>query len=136
LSIPRREDHAAIDLEMRNLDQAQAGAIELTVIGLGVKGHSDQAALVVIRPAVIAARERRGVSAFVEADPVPAMAAGIKEGVDAASGVAPYDHGVFAHEAGDVVARLRNLRLVADEEPAARKDALDLQLVEIGRAHV
>src|SRR5262249_36778671 len=80
----------------------------------------------VVRPAVIGTRERTRVAAVGGAHHRAAVHAPVDEHGDRAVGAAHHDDGLGADAARDVVARSRNLAVVADEDPAAPEDALHL----------
>ena len=61
---------------------------------------------------------------------LPPVAADVQEGADLAGAVADHEHRVLAHVGGEKVAGVGDLRLVAEEEPAAGKDLLQLLLVD------
>ena len=58
------------------------------------------------------------------------MPADVEERADGAIGLADHDHRIFSHVGRDEIAGLGNLRLVTEEQPAAREDALELELVD------
>ena len=60
-----------------------------------------------------------------------AVAAGIEERPNLAVAAPAHQDRVFAHIGGHVVARLGDLGFVAEEQPAAREDALELSLVDL-----
>jgi len=80
---------------------------------------------------VIGAGETRGIAAIGAAQAIAAMAADIQKGVYLALAVAHHQDGVLAHIGGEEVARLWYLALVAQEQPAARENPLQLLLVDL-----
>jgi hypothetical protein len=60
------------------------------------------------------------------------VAAAVEENVHEAVVVANHDPGVLANCPQDVVSRIGDLGFVGDAHPAAGKDALELQLIELG----
>src|SRR5262249_23260643 len=79
-----------------------------------------------IGPSVIGTRERGGVAGIGSAQPVAAMAAHVEEGVDLAVRVAHDQDRGLPHVGREEVARLRDLALVAEGEPAASEEPLEL----------
>ena len=59
------------------------------------------------------------------------MTADVQEGVDLALGVAYDQDRVLTHVGAEEVPRLRDLAFVAEEQPAARKDPLQLLFVDL-----
>ena len=59
------------------------------------------------------------------------MPADVQVGTQLTVGVAHQDNGVLAHVGGDEIVVVGNLGLVTEQQPAAREDALQLQLVEL-----
>ena len=59
------------------------------------------------------------------------MPANIQEGADHPAGVADDQHRIFAHVGREEIARLRDLAVVAQKEPAAGEDALQLLLIDL-----
>src|SRR5438093_1143863 len=76
------------------------------------------------------AKSQRGVAAFGAAQPVAAMATDVEESVDLPAAVAHDQYRVFAHVGGEEIAGQRDLAVVAEEEPAAREDLLQLLFVD------
>src|SRR5262245_38224169 len=74
-----------------------------------------------------AAGECTGRATVDETDAISAVATLIEEYTQSSGCVSANDHRIFAHEARDVVARIRNQRLVSDHEPAAREDTLHFE---------
>src|SRR5439155_17432965 len=59
------------------------------------------------------------------------MTADIEEGADHSGGVADDQHRVFAHRGREEIAGLRDLAVMAQEQPAAREDALQFLAVDL-----
>ncbi len=59
------------------------------------------------------------------------MAADIQERTHDPSGIAHHQHRIFAHVCGEEIAGLRDLAVMAQKEPAARKDPLQLLLINL-----
>ena len=89
-------------------------------------------AIIAVSPAMIGATQEAGVLAISAAHAHPAMPAGIEKG--------PHDPLVVAHQNGwvqaalpaDQVSRVGNFTFVAEKEPAAAEDTLDLHLIDVG----
>src|SRR4051794_28887150 len=88
-------------------------------------------AAIVVGPAVIRTGEARGVAAVGAAQPVAAMTAHIQEGAGLAAGVAHYEDRVLAHVGGKEIAWMRDLAVMAEEQPAARENAALLLLIDL-----
>src|SRR6516165_3150634 len=74
----------------------------------------------------------RGVAPIGPAQAVAAMAADVEKGVHVPLGVAHHEDWVLAHVGTQEVARLGDLALMAEKEPAASKDLLELLGVDVG----
>ena len=59
------------------------------------------------------------------------MSTDIEEGSDLAGGVADHQHRVLAHVCGEEIAGVGYLALMAQKQPTAGEDALQLFLVDI-----
>ena len=114
-----------------DLDEAPSRFVELLVIGLAEIGHADQLAVGAVAPAVIGAGEDGRVALVVAAHLHAAVAAGVEEDVDLAFPVAAQDHRFLAHARDEEVAGVRDLALVADEQPGAGEQPLQLLLVDL-----
>src|SRR5262245_43399605 len=101
------------------------------MVGLLEVRHSDQPPIVAIRPAMIGAGEMLGIAYLGATQPVAAMAADVEKGMDLPSAVPHDQHGVFSHVGAEEIARVSNLALMAEEQPAAREDLLQLLLVDL-----
>src|SRR4051794_24100410 len=95
-----------------------------------MEGHARELALAVVAPPVIAAGQRAGISSLVHAEPVAPMPTGVEEHPRLPARVAPEDDRILAHVGREIVARLLDLGLVAEVQPAPRENTLDLALVD------
>jgi len=75
--------------------------------------------------------EARGITDLGAAQTIAAMAADIEECANLTRRVAHDKDRVFAHVSGKKITRLRNLAVVAQEQPAARENLLELLLVDL-----
>ncbi len=64
------------------------------------------------------------------AEPVAAMAADVETGVDVAGGVAHDKHWILAHTRRQKIAGQRDLAVMAQKEPAPRKNLVQLLFVD------
>ena len=119
-----------VGVELGYRDEAPLGLVELVVVGVLKVGDRLQIAVGVVGPAVVGTDERAGVAVVSAAEAVAAMAADVQESVDLALPVASDQHGVLAHVGGEEVAGVGELGLVAEEEPAACENLLQLLLVD------
>jgi hypothetical protein len=94
-------------------------------------GHSYEAAVIAVGPAVISAGEARGVACVGAAQPIAAVPADIEKGAHPAAGVADHQNRVLTHVSGQEIAGLRDLALVAQIEPAAREYPLQFLLINL-----
>ena len=124
------EDEALVDVELGHGNEAPLGLVQLVVVGVLQVGDGLQRAVVAEGPAVIGADEGGGVAVVGAAEAVAAVAADVQERADLAGAVAHHQHRVFAHVGGEEVAGVGNLRLVAEQEPAAGENLLQLLLVD------
>ena len=130
--VPGRPDRALVDRKLRHRHQRVGVAVELAVIERAILRHALQLAVGGVGPAVIGAGEDRGVALFVAAHLHAAMPARIEEGVNHALLVAAQDDRLFAHPRRVEVAGIWNQAFVADEQPGAGENLVELFLVEIG----
>jgi predicted ABC-type transport system involved in lysophospholipase L1 biosynthesis ATPase subunit len=80
---------------------------------------------------MIVANTRLGVATVGMTDLIPAMCAGIDEGLETSVSLSGQDHAVLGHKSRDEIARLRNKRFVTKHQPASRKNSLDFKLVNV-----
>jgi hypothetical protein len=121
--VEAREDEPAIAVDARGAREPVGGLVE-GLVAAGV-GHPEQGALQVVGPAVVRAGQRARVAAIGRAHQGAAVPAAVDEDRDALA--APHhDDRLGTDAAGDIVARARDLALVADEDPPAVEDPLHL----------
>jgi hypothetical protein len=94
----------------------------------------DEIALPRIRPAVIRAHDRAHVTGVGAAQERAAVAAHVVKRADRARVVAHHQHRGAADGEGEVIARIRNLDREPGEQPPRVPHALDLGVVQRGRA--
>jgi len=92
--------------------------------------HAQQAAVAPERPAVVITDELAGIALVGETHPVAAVRTGVEHDADRAVLGAAGDHRILPHIGGDEVALLWHLRFVADKQPAAREDPLQLERID------
>src|SRR5271169_5573409 len=131
LRVEGGEEQPLVAVELRHRIEAPALALQFAVIGFLQIRHADQPPVIAIGPAVIGAGEGGGIAELGAAQPVAAMAANIQKGMHLARRVAHNENRVFAHVSGEKIAGLRDLALMAQKEPAARENALQLLLINI-----
>ena len=85
-----------------------------------------------VNPTMIGALEPRGVALELGTDPGAAMAATVEHQMHLAVGMAAHDHRLAAQGRGDVIAGIRHLAIMADDQPRAREYALHLELEHLG----
>src|ERR1700732_778785 len=129
--VPAGPHRALVDAQLRDFDQTPLRLVELLVVGLAERGHADQLAVGSIAPAVIGAGEDRRAALVVAAPLHAAMAARIEEDMDLAGPVAAQDHRFLAHPRDEEIPRLRDLALMADEQPGAREEPLQFFAVDL-----
>ena len=93
--------------------------------------HPDQAAVGVVAPAVERTGEQERIALVVAADLHAPVAARVEEDVQLVPAVAHQQDRLFAHAGLKVIAGLRHLALVADEQPGAREKPLQLFAVDL-----
>jgi hypothetical protein len=105
-------------------------------LGGVLEAGADEVATRVIGPGVEGAGEDQVVALVVAADLLTAVAAGVQERADLlVSAIAHNDDFLGAHAADNEVTGVRNLTLVAEQQPAALEDLLHL-LVEDVRVNI
>src|SRR4029077_11808077 len=129
--IPGRPYRTLVAGELRHFDQAPLRAVEGRMVGLPEKRHADQAAVGAVAPAMIGAGEDGGIALVVTAHLHPAMPARIEENMHLAGAFAAQDDRLLAHPRRGEIAGVRDLALMADEEPGAGKDPLLLLGVDL-----
>ena len=127
------EDESTIARHARRPRESVRTLVERR-IATGIR-HAEQLARYVIRPAVIRTAEGPRVAAIGGADQGSPVHAPVDEDGDGAVLAAHHDDGLRADVPGDEVARARDLAVVADEDPAAVEDPLQL-VVEDARVGV
>src|SRR5262245_23211194 len=111
------EIHAAIAVDMLGRRQILLELVEVGRVALGV-GHADELAGRIERPAVIEAGKATGVAAVLAADQRAAVQAAVDQDADLAVAAADEDERTPGDGAAVVVARLRQLGIMTDVEPA------------------
>ena len=124
----RAEHKAAIGFHARDAAERELRLV-LPLIAVG-EGVADQAAVIGKGPGVERTGEGARVALFVGADLVAAVRAAVEQQIDLALLVARHDHGLRADRLDDVVVRRRHLALVADIDPGAVPDVLQLGFEE------
>lgn len=124
-----REDETLVALDL-----AGAREVERTPRGFEAAPAGQAAQLAVERehPAVVTALEGAPAGAAVlPAEHRAAMRTAVGQHLDRAVARPHHDDGLAPELARDPVARVRHLRLVPDEHPAAPEDAIDLVLEDL-----
>jgi len=75
--------------------------------------------------------ESGGIARIGPAQPVAPMPADVEEGVDGALAVPHHQDRVFPHRGAEEVTRLGDLAFMAQKQPAAGEDPLQLLLVDL-----
>ncbi len=101
------------------------------MIGFFEIGHAHQLAIGGVAPAVVGAGENGRVAFVVAADLHTSMPAGVQKDVDRLLPVATQEHRFLPHTRYKVIPWLGNLAFMADEQPGAGEDALQLLLVDV-----
>ncbi len=143
IGIHAEEDQPVVAGQPRRRQQGLALLLEavLAAVGITMKRQAGDAAVVAIRPAMVGAPEIRGVAHLRAAHLHTAVQAHVEHRTDVALGIARDDEGIVEHPPHDVVAVLRDLRLVCDEHPRTAEQPLLFQLedlpvvVDVGRNH-
>src|SRR5262249_36560519 len=104
--------------------------LQLPIVGLLEIRHPHQPPIVAIGPAMIGAGEGLGIAPIGPAEAITPMAAHIEKGMDLSLAVSSHENRVFAHGGAEEVARLGDLALMAQKQPAAGEDLLQLLLVD------
>ena len=129
--VPAGPHRALVEAELRDLDQTPLRFVELLVIGLAEIWDADQFAVGAVAPAVVRAGENRRRALVVAAHLHAAVATRIEEDMDFARPVAAQNHRFLTHARHKEIPRLRDLALVADEQPRAGKEPLQLFPVDL-----
>ena len=128
------EHEAAIAVDPRRALQVAVGVALVHARALVALGQRDRAdlAVEVVAPRVVAADERvAGVALQVAHQLHAAVRAAVVQHVNAAVGVAHHHHRLAADVHRDVVAGVRDLRLVAAVDPHTLEDALHLAVEDL-----
>ena len=132
-TVPReaREHKAAVFADARRSREPEVGLVESLAAAFRHR-HGEELAVGVVGPAVVATDQPVGVAlAFVD-HLWPAMGAAVKQHLHAAILVPAHDHRLAAEVGGDVVARVRHLARMADEQPGTAENTLKLKLEHVG----
>jgi len=124
------EMQTAIAVDPRRSLEAERTTVEAVGVGRLVR-YPDQLAISVEGPAMVEALKRLTVPSILPADQRSAMGAGVKENANVAITSANEEDGTAGDGAPAVVARLLDLRLVANVQPAAIEDTLALEVEHI-----
>src|SRR5262249_7108122 len=116
--------------ELGNFNQPPIVEIDVAGIGLFAVRHADELA-VAINPAVIGAAEILGIAAIVRADDIAAMPAFVQITADTSGAVALHDDIGFTHEMREVIVRMWDHALMAQEQPTAAEDPFEFTLVDV-----
>ena len=126
--VGQADEDVAADAFASDRLQAELALVE----AVGHLASKQEPAVELVGPLVIGADQLRRRALVGIADAAAAMPAGIVEGVDLALLVADQHDRVVADLDGDVAAGLRQLAIMADEQPVAIPDQLHVELEEIG----
>src|SRR5712692_7692523 len=129
--IPAGPDGAFVEAHLRHLDQSPLRFVELGAVGLLEIRDADELTIGAVAPAVIGAGADGRVALVVAADLHAAMTAGVEEDTRLLRAIAAEDHRLFAHARHEIVARVRDLAFVANEQPSAGENAFELLLVDL-----
>src|SRR5262249_38420460 len=124
------EHEAPVALDPGRREQTHAGAVEGRAIAL-LGGQTLERASAAVVPGVVEAAHGPAVALGHPADQRAAMAARVVEDALDAVVAVPEQQRPVADVAGPEVTRLRDLRLVADVEPAAIEDRAHLALEHV-----
>src|SRR5262249_58577269 len=130
-AVPGRPDRALVVGALGDLDESPSRAVELLAVCVFRERHADQGAVGAVAPAVVRALELDRVALVVPAHLHAAMPARVEEDANAPRAIAAEDDRLLAHRRGEIVAGLRDLALVTEEEPGAGEDALELLAVDL-----
>ena len=78
---------------------------------------------------MVGADETLAVAGLAATQRAAAVATLVEEGGDAAVGLTHHDHRVFTHVADEIIARVGQLALGTQQNPGAREDARQFELV-------
>src|SRR5713226_5479673 len=129
--IPGRPDRALVALQAGHLDEPPSGPVEIVSVRAPRERHPHERAVRAIAPAVVWTHELDGIPLVVAADLHPAVPARVEEDVDPLRAVPADDDRLLAHRGREVVAGARDLALVAQEQPRAGEDPLQLLPVDL-----
>jgi hypothetical protein len=125
------EEEALVAAQLGHWDEAPLFPVQLTKVSVLVVGHTHQATIVAVSPAVVGASKGGGVSAIRSAEPIPPMAAHIEKGIYPPMAIPNHYYRILAHVGGEEVSRLGDLGLMAEKQPAASKNLLQFLLVDV-----
>src|SRR5713101_2284211 len=130
--VPVAEDESLVVLEARDSERTPLALVEFVVEAVLLVRHRDEITRDVVGPSVIRAHENFRVAHVGAAKAHPAMAALIHEGRDRAVALSHDEDRILGHVGRKKVTRLRNLALVAEEEPRAGENSVEFELVDRG----
>lgn len=125
------EDEPLVARHLGHFGQAVVRLDQLAVVEVLEPRDPFQRPVDAVGPAVVGAQEALGVALLGPAHRVAPVRTGVQQRLDGPV-LLPHDqHVVPAHDRGEEVARLGDLRLVAQELPRAAEDPLHLQLEDL-----
>ena len=131
LGVPSGPDGPVVVAHLGDLVQPPFALVHLAMIGRVIVGHPYQPAIGVVAPTMERTGEHLGVAIVVAADLHPFVTARVQENVQPLVLAVPHhDDFLFAHAGHHEIARVRDLALVADEQPRPCEDLLQLLLVD------
>src|SRR5262245_22398325 len=125
-----REYEAAVVADAGRACQPERLLVEALAASLRHR-HRQQPSICIVGPAVIAAHQPRRMSLTLIHYFCATVAAAIEQHLHAAVAVTAHDDRLTAELGRDVVAWLRHLAGVADEQPSRSEDALQLELEQL-----
>ena len=124
------EYKAPVAVTTRDTRQTVVAFVEVRAIRPR-EGHTGQLAAQIIRPAVVGAGKRPGMTRVCRADQGAAVGAAVEKDRHLSRFVADHEHGLVADLAGHIVARLGHLAVVADKHPHPVEDFFEFLLKDV-----
>ena len=121
------EAHTDVAADARAVHDMQS--VLRAVESLTHVARREQASVEVICPLMVRTHQPRRRATLRRADPRAPMAARIVKGVQLAVAVADHHHGILSDLHRQIIARIRHFTIVADEQPIAVPDHLEIDSV-------
>src|SRR4029077_3948474 len=131
LRIKGSEDKSLQNVQLGYRNQTPLVHVQFPEVDFLHSRDANQLPLCVVRPAMIAAHEVLGIPLISSTHPVASVPAPVQEGPYPSVRSTTQQDRIFPHVSSDEIIRIGDLGLVTQVEPTARKNSLQLLLVDL-----